>query len=117
MSAMMKSQIPQGNNINDEEFFSLLDDFERNVLGPAAQKMASEVETTGMSRADLATATNSVQGIQQVITKASSYRFSLSRFVSSQQSFSRLSIVQTLRDLTSAFDLTKTLISITIAQS
>ena len=69
MSAMMKSQIPQGNNINDEEFFSLLDDFERNVLGPAAQKMASEVETTGMSRADLAAATNSVQGIQQVITK------------------------------------------------
>ena len=69
MSAVLKAQTPNNPKINDEEFFNLLDDFERNVLGPAAQKMASEVATTGMSRADLAEATNSIQGIQQTVSR------------------------------------------------
>ena len=63
----VKSQLPKGTNLKDEQYFELLEDFRNEVLSPAAQKMVESIQTTKMSRTDLSQATKSVEEIQKVI--------------------------------------------------
>ena len=62
-----KQNIP--NISNDEEFFKLLEDIQNNVLPAAAEKMASALETTNISRVDIATAKMDVNKLEEVITR------------------------------------------------